>query len=1075
MKLKGRLFSQVRLKQLANCLVLILSANILLESFSDNLLLASARKTRKFSQFSVSGQSQNPAIVSQLQNLTTVANSKNNNLKNNSPKSIIGVTCDPTVTNSCGNGLECDPNSKTCLISVSNSCLNNSNNCAAGLSCDASTHLCCAPIGGSCLGEIDCCVRNSSLSGVDSSAGCEPQNGQPITVATPGICKLLPQADCSQAPHDCILGAICGTSSLNTQQTCCINPVTGNVPATELNYTCQFDGDCCAGSICDSAADVNRCVVCLPAGHSCAGRTASCCTSANLVCDPTGICVTSSSSTACPLLGQSCQQFSDCGGYNCNLVCDQTTLTCQLCGRLGTTCIGINSCCPTALNGQLHCDIHNTKTCCVPQGAPCVLDTDCCADAAGPIECLAVPSAKTSALDINLATNKICTLTKIYSGQLCGASLNTTVEPTANASTPCVQDDLYNRPVTCNLEAASGGSNFSDYLCGISSEILIPAGQPCANLTTTIDGVVVTYNNCAGWDSNKDYAEAACLLVDNKLRTFNDSQVCCSLAGGACDSTHANNGNVDCCYSTLVCDPAFKQCKYSGSTPNTGPELLTAGATNGWEVAAIAILVIIVIIASYAGYKYYNRKKIIINKLIKKLNAAQGIIQLQQEDVDTLVAVYPKGFIAKGCDPHKRKTFIDTLVEVLSERMTNWDTLVQQSGITPEDFKANLSLLLELTVQQKAGETINLPGVTTAASAAVTQYFDNMLPDIMNSTLKSMGVPDFFISTVSSFTEPMAKRKFTGLQDKILRQISAKIGADTVMIDAAQTRQGLKALSDMVRGTINIINSDAENAAKNVNIIGKLSEAANFLELTISQMPEGLPDSDRGGVVNVDSPLNRAVTAVMAENLKTNIEANRAIQLLSPPDKPLNIMWIGQAFKYDPVDFAKIYIGILAQLMASEPVDDTITDDRMVEALKFYLPFLNPEAKLDKDPNVTFATILQDDSFRRALAVAGAAAMTDPSAIVPVFKSSSSKIPLSLKRLILKINGYANAETITQTAINSIDDLELENYLETAVPLLNQIIVTADDGNNYPLMDLDGRVELTTDFGELAGLAMVYA
>lgn len=1045
MELKKRCFSPARLKQLANFLVLVLSANILLESFSSNLLLARASNTRKFSQVPGTGllKTAKTGLV---------------------PVNTVGATCDPTVTNSCGNGLQCDPSAKTCLLSVSNSCWNNPNSCAAGLNCDASTHLCCAPIGGSCLGEIDCCVINSNLPGVDSSASCQPQNGQPITMTTPGVCKLLPQADCSQAPHDCILGAVCGTSALNTQQTCCINPPIAGTPTSELAYTCQFDGDCCAGSLCDFTDGVNECVACLPAGHNCAGRTANCCASANLVCDPTGICVTASTATDCPLLGQACQQFGDCGGYNCNLVCDQTTLSCQLCGRLGTTCIGINSCCPTVLNGPLHCDIHNTKTCCVPQGAPCTLDSDCCPDAAGIIQCLAASGGSAQLSDVNLATAKICTLTQIYRGQLCGASLNSAVEPTANANTPCVQDDPYQRPVTCNLEVAPGTANLSANLCGISPEILISAGQPCADLTATIDDVTVTYNNCVGWDSNKDYAEAACLL------TGNGGQTCCSLAGGACDPTHADNGNLDCCYNSLVCDATLQQCKYSGPTTSTTPSLLlTAGATNGWEIAAITLIVLMVLIASYAGYKYANRKTIMLEFLAKKLNAMQTIVQLKPGDVGLLSAVYPSGFTAKGCDPAVRKIFIDTLIELFSERMTNWSSLVTQSGISDLEFKANISLLLQLAVQQKVGEKINLPAITTSAATVVTEYFENALPDIMASTLRSMGVPELLIGTASSFAQPVAERKFNGMMQKVQRWSSTKMGADSAVVDTAITRQGLQAISDMCRGAINIINSDPVNAPKNKAIVTQLNEVTNFLERTIAQMPEGLPDSARGGVVNVDSPLNRAATAVMAEDLTTNIQNNPAMQRLVRP-----LMSISQAFMSDPVDFAKIYIAVLAQLMASEPLGAPITDAAVVAAIKFYLPTIfSPDAKLF--PGETFATILQNGQFQVALARAGVAAGVAVAAIVPVFKSNSANIPLSLKRLILKINDYVNAETITQDVINQIDDIALETMLEVAVPLLNQVSVTATDGNSYPLMDLTGNVALTTDFGELAGLANVWA
>lgn len=1048
MKLKVRLYSPARLKQLANCLVLVLGANILLENLSSNLLLASPRNTRKFSQ------------VQQSSNLKKTA--KTGFLSVNT----VGATCDPTVANSCGNGLQCDQGSKTCLINASNSCFNNLTSCAAGLICDQASTLCCMPVGGSCLSNLDCCVASPNFPGVDLSAACEPQNGTVISPTTPGICKLAPQANCATTPTaatNCGINLVCGVSSVtNVAGTCCIDPATSLAAAS---MTCLYDGDCCAGYLCDGTEGINQCVQCIPAGHDCGGIETSCCS--GYICDQSKVCVINTDPTG-PAIGATCSQYSDCGGVNWqNLTCaqnssDQTNDTCQLCGGLGTVCTGSANCCANLADGQLVCDIGGTGTCCMPQGATCLLDTDCCTNGAGTMKC----------------AGGICVLTQIAPGELCGASLVTTVETTANASTLCLQNDLYNRPVTCNPVNSGGGAVpvTTVNLCGVTPGLLIPAGQTCTDLTVTVDGINVTYNNCLGWSANPDHAQAACLLVNSS-----DNKICCSLVGGACDPTHANNGSSDCCYNTLTCNTTLNQCEYIGTVSQqllgqnskSGTNL---GATdnfdpvNFWEGVGTALGVVTI----FAIVVYCLRGKIIhmlytqrVEPAIQRAlpQALQGILKLSATQLLSLIAAYDSSLLAKDCDPAIRARFIAAALEVVQQVVgdANWNLFLTQAGVNSADFTANFSAAMQLAMQQASGEAIGLPGMVVSVVPAAAESYATQLLTQARAGLRRLGVTGRALSDEfdNSLTAPLLERAVPRFARAVSTRVVARIPQATAAQDAL-TAQGLKCLRDLAKvATYLVTNGAAPEAGTPVaNLVQQMDIMVTVLEKSIDVLgggPGGAADLPGGGPVRPPAPvLDPAATNAQIKRLIINdISRNQAVLAALARSPEGKFTTIDAAFIADPFDFAKLYFAIATELLAEHGVAPSSAE--IVAALK---QLETSAGDLIFSPDATFAegssfsNIFQNNTISAALIAAGAG--LDTANLIAIFRGGGGGIPLPIKRFMLKMVGVSeidgeSIDNMAEAALNALDEDVIRTALEDSMPILSSVMLNID-GNPVPLI-----------------------
>jgi hypothetical protein len=808
--------------------------------------------------------------------------------------------------------------------------------------------------------------------------------------------------------------------------------------------------------------------------------------------DPTG-----------PAIGATCSQYSDCGGVSWqNFTCaqnssDQTNNTCQLCGGLGTVCTGSANCCASIADGKLVCDIGGSGTCCMPQGTSCILATDCCTNGAGVMDCI----------------GGICTLTQIASGQLCGASLVTTVETTANAGTPCLQNDLYDRPVTCNSVSSGGGTVpvTTANLCGVTPSLLIPAGQSCADLTATVDGVSVTYNNCLGWSENPDHAQAACLPVndsDNKFnttfvvsdldassvqtgrnnksyRTINgDNKACCSLIGGACDPTHADNGNSDCCYGTLSCNATLKQCEYLGISNghklllhsnqlganlsidvDPGSFLAGVGATVGL-IAVIAWIVYLCrrrITRSVVKSQYTKRVAPLLQDALPK--ALQGVLKLNETQLLSLVDAYDDQLLAKDCDPAIRAKFINAVLVVVQEVIgtADWNLLLTRAGVDSADFTANLTAVMQLAMQQAAGEEIGLPGVVARVAPVAAESYAARLIGTARASLRRLGVTGQALE--KGLDDSLVAPLLGGNAARLARAVSSRVVARFPQAMAAQdalTAQGLKCLRDLAKIATYLVTS-AEPAAGTpaANLVQKITIMIGVLEKSIDALgggPGGPADLPGGGSYRPPAPaLDPAATNAQIKALIINdISRNQAVLAAG------RFTMIDAAFAADPVDFAKLYFAIATELLSEKGAvpssDEIVAAFKQLEKADSSLIFSSDATFAEGS---SFSNIFQENAMTTALIAAGAD--LDITNLIAIFRASGGGIPLPIKRFMLKIAGVSEidgvsidemADAVAEAAINALDVDVIRTALEASMPILSRVSLNID-GNPVPLISAE--------------------
>lgn len=776
---------------------------------------------------------------------------------------------------------------------------------------------------------------------------------------------------------------------------------------------CLADSDCCAGDLCDNTADLNQCVSCLVAEHNCAGLSNRCCS--DLICDTSGVCVVATDDfNNCPDIGAACLKYSDCGGTGCNFVCDELTHSCQICGSLGTTCAKTESCCPNLVPevaSQVRCDLVISHTCCLDLGATCEKDQDCCADIAGTVKCV----------------NNFCKLTDIFTGQLCGASLDAQNSPLANSSTPCLQDDPYNRPITCLPVTSNTGDTV--HLCGAS---LISAGQTCTEITTVLDGgISVSYNYCAGWESDSANSRAACL--PDKIDPTKKS--CCALASGICTT------DQDCCDSSLVCNQ-LGQCAAKVTpipTPPTGNQFID----DPWAIAALATggTVIILVLITVIMRKQI-RRGIAAYEILDLINSSQTIFKLKASQLIKIYRAYPAEFFAADCTPAVRKKFIDAFLDVLKDAYPSWNNLLEQAGLNEVEFRANLSVGLQLMMQQATGRPLNwgvmVPGITAAATTHLAGY----LPELLSANLRTLGVSEPMVEFVLALSQPEMARGMNLLATRMLTSASANMNSDSVGQEAL-VGQSLKALKDLFAVVkLNVTHVDQSETSK--AYVRQLDAAITILETVLSRRPVLPGGAAASAAMPVVDPIVQRAAKLLIDQVYTNIKANSDIQRLRDGGAK-NITTIDAAFNADPVDFAKLYFIVIAELAATP--GEPVASDTIIKKMRDYCPELFTDTA-NLAPESSFLTLFQ--AHQAVLVAAGSLALgLNLAELVPAFKSWST----DFKQLVVTASG--TVKTAAQVA--GLSDAEIRDILERSIPLLTNIELNVG-GRSVSLVSLAGHL-----------------
>lgn len=215
--------------------------------------------------------------------------------------------------------------------------------------------------GGSCCSKI--CLRRRKKKGKKSR--------------TKGKCDCsFPQEGCNVSGDCCFETSTCGDNGCDPDRRCCEGE----------GAECLDPCDCCFNFICSE--DTGRCVPCGLIQDPC-GANDPCCADGSACADNGN----GQGKVCCLVRGFDCvDDFDCCGAQGCS---GRAGNTCQTCASLGGPCgrFDDNCCHPEAECFDNACGAGNV--CCLPGGASCEDDCDCCEDH------LCHPGTKTCRFDLS--------------------------------------------------------------------------------------------------------------------------------------------------------------------------------------------------------------------------------------------------------------------------------------------------------------------------------------------------------------------------------------------------------------------------------------------------------------------------------------------------------------------------------------------------------------------------------------------------------------------------------------------------------------------------------------------------
>jgi hypothetical protein len=594
MKQSRRLFSQYRLKQLSNYLVLVLSVNILLENISQNLVQASSTLSTRLAVLnSINNYLMPvaptmpvfpPVFVGQLSAITTnlttamVASAPNPNLftpallNNNNGTCSSGVgDCKCLTDGYCA--AEYGP------LAITNFFALNHRMIAPWIVTDyykLAFNLLYAGANVNYVLNQPTTAGNFvppiSVPDTPTTLNLLANFFTPDTTTYPGL-KL--DLDQNGAGSGILIKTPVGTPAGQVSPFC-----QALVSVNPLNFANPNPNNIWLGGICTNSAAVQAL-----GSHCCGTNLCNTTSGANLGQDtggnPYGYC-----DQSCSNLGQGCMSDSSCCTSTGPAACDLKTKVCVSCVIAGDGCLEDSDCCQAQ---NLKCDQTSFQcVSCVPAGDKALVSTDCCSgttfDSTSQVcqsSCKTVNTACPNGnSDCCASQGLLCSDPTVGNADgVCLVAPGSTCDPTAEYS-PCQFGYVCD---ATEKKCLPGGGINTVHCCLIGSTTCTPQlDPPCANgLTCDPSPLPRKGHTCCAVLNGTCYTSDDCCanyLCDKPASALDSTPGVCKLWNGESCGQYGAAGDQDC-VTPLVCGTV------GGTSPGETPTQVCCGQANSTPLA----------------------------------------------------------------------------------------------------------------------------------------------------------------------------------------------------------------------------------------------------------------------------------------------------------------------------------------------------------------------------------------------------------------------------------------------------------------------------------------------------------